>query len=370
MATKKRATTTKCPSCHKLTRTDHKFCQQCGHNLVPHKKRGVHKCPNCKGIIEGHSRYCKHCGTSVDTYAHHAFVRLLMFFIVFLVVAFALLIFFSPELVDYGGDQATVSEPKDPFLRMSNAVCAWKDDSFNLCTNVNWNGDDGDYVKCSFSGNMDEKSWATSPFTCCGNVGTEEGIKLARTFLFDEEGNTYDDEGVSISCLGKPSSNKGSFLPDGSTEYKTNYWFTAKSSSTTSNGHGTEYIKFPRRVKSCDYTGWWETKKDTNSDFCVNARGVFSGYGDLFGQEVYSDPGSFRWEGLSESLLDPEGVIYEDYAIYSPLCSPDLGIAPRHYVRGKLDGFRTDRLTLSWDYFSNYPRPSVNIFLDLDCMLY
>ena len=84
MATKKRVTRKKCPSCNKLTGTDHKFCQHCGHNLVPQKKRGVHKCPSCKGIIEGHSRYCKHCGASVDTYAHHTFVRLLMFFIVFL----------------------------------------------------------------------------------------------------------------------------------------------------------------------------------------------------------------------------------------------------------------------------------------------
>ncbi len=371
MAAKKRSTRRKCPNCHKLTGSEHKFCQHCGHNMAPHKKKGIHKCPNCRGVIEGHSRYCKHCGTSIDTYAHHAFVRLLMFFIVFLVVAFALLIFFSPALVDYGGEQVTVSEERDPFLRMNNAVCTWKDNSFNVCTNVNWNGVGGDYVKCSFSGNMDEKSWTSSPFTCCGDVGTEEGVKLARSFLFDAEGNTYEDEGVSVSCSGKPASlGEGSFLPAPPEEYEKSYWFTAKSSSTSSLGHGVEYIDFPRRVKSCDYTGRWVTTKDLNSGFCVNAQGTFGGYGDLFEQAVYSDPGSFKWEGVSENLLDPEGAFYDGYGIYTPLCSPDFGIKPKHYVGGEFTGFGTDRLILSWDYYSNYPRPSVDIFLDLKCKLY
>ncbi|MBT3865576.1 zinc ribbon domain-containing protein [Candidatus Woesearchaeota archaeon] len=377
MATKKRATRKKCSNCHKLTSTEHKFCQHCGHNLTPHKKRGVHKCPNCKGVIEGHSRYCKHCGTSIDTYAHHAFVRLLMFFIVFLVVAFALLIFFSPALVDYGGEQVTVSETKDPFLRMGNAVCTWKDDSFNLCTNVNWDGNENDYVKCSFSGNIDEKSWTSSPLTCCGDVGTDEGIKLARSFLFDEGGNTYEDEGVSVSCSGKPSSfGSNQFLPKPLEEYEMSYWFTAKSASTSGKGRGTEYINFPSRVKSCEYTGRWITTRDISSDFCIGAEGVFSGYADLFEQTVYSDPGTFRWEGVSENLLNPEGVVYENYAVYSSLCSPDFGITPKYYVRGNLGsvnsttGFGTDQLALSWDYYSNFPRPGVNIFLDLNCTLY
>lgn len=371
MAAKKRATRKKCPSCHKLTGTAHKFCQHCGHNMVPHKKRGVHKCPNCKGIIEGHSRYCKHCGTSVDTYAHHAFVRLLMFFIVFLVVAFALLIFFSPALVNYGGERITVSEEKDPFLRMSNAVCTWKDDSFNVCTNVNWNGGSDDYVKCSFSGNMDEKSWSSSPFTCCGDVGSEEGVKLARSFLFDAEGNTYEDEGVSVSCTGKPSSLKGdSFLPASTTEHMLSYWFTAKSQSTSGKGSGVELMEFPRRVKSCEYTGRWMTTRNINSDFCIGASGDFNGYADLFEQTVYSDPGSFNWEGVSENLLNPEGVLYEGYAVYAAMCSPDFGRGPKHFVSGRLTGFGTETLTLSWGYFSNFPRPSVDVSLDLNCVLY
>ena len=377
MATKKRATRKKCSNCHKLTETDHKFCKHCGHNLAPHKKRGIHKCPNCKGVIEGHSRYCKHCGTSIDTYAHHAFVRLLMFFIVFLVVAFALLIFFSPSLVDYEREQVTVSESKDPFLRMSNTVCAWKDDSFNLCTNVNWDGDSEDYVKCSFSGNMDDKSWTSSPFTCCGDAGNSEGVKLVRSFLFDEGGNTYKDEGVSVSCTGKPASLSGNqFLPKLTEQYELSYWFTAKSSSTSSTGSGVEYLEFPRRVKSCEYVGHWKTTNDVNSGFCIGAEGVFSGYADLFEQTVYSDPGNFRWEGVSENLFNPEGAVYEDYAVYSSLCSPDFGIEPRHYVRGRLgsvnstNGFGTDKLAFSWDYYSVYPRPSVDISLEFNCELY
>jgi hypothetical protein len=370
MATKKRVTRKKCPSCNKLTGTDHKFCQHCGHNLVPQKKRGVHKCPSCKSIIEGHSRYCKHCGASIDTYAHHNFVRLLMFFIIFLVAAFALLIFFSPTLVNYtSSNQGVVVESTDPFLRMSNAVCTWKDDSFNLCTNVNWDGNSGDYAKCSFSGNMDEKTWTSSPFTCCGDVGDVEGVKLARSFVFDEEGNIYDDEGVSVSCLGKPSKAAIPALSS-SRDYALSYWFTAKTRSTSDKGEGIEYIDFPDDVKSCEYTGRWITTRDTNSDYCINAQGDFNGYADLFEQTVYSDPGLFRWEGLAENLIDPEGKVYDDYTIYTPICSNEFGISPKHYVKGTISGFETNRLSLEWEYFSNYPRPSVDIFLDFNCKVY
>ncbi len=371
MATKKGVTRKKCPSCNKLTGTDHKFCQHCGHNLVPPKNRGVHKCPSCKGILEGHSRYCKHCGASVDTYAHHTFVRLLLFFIVFLVVAFALLIFFSPTLVNYSSyDQDVVLESNDPFLRMSNAVCTWKDGSFNLCTNVNWDGNSGDYSKCSFSGNMDEKTWTSSPFTCCGTVGDTEGIKLARSFLFDDEGNIYDDEGVSVSCLGKPSKITVSASPS-SKDYAKSYWFTAKTRSTSGTGNGVEVINFPDKVKSCEYTGRWITTKDLNSaGYCVGAQGVFNGYADLFEQEVYSNPGKFNWEGLSKNLIDPEGELYDNIGIYTPICSNEFSITPKHYVTGKINGFETNKLTLDWEYYSNYPRPAVDIFMDFKCKVY
>ena len=371
--TKKRAVTHKCPSCKKVISKVAKFCKNCGHDIVPHKKKGTHRCPSCKGMIEGHSRYCKHCGANVDTYAHHSFVRLLLFFIVFLIAASALLLFYSPEFVNFGVvSQEVVEEPVEPFLKMGSAVCTWKDDSFTLCANVNWDGNDGDYVQCSFSGNTDGKVWSSSPLTCCGDVGTNEGVKLVRSFLFDKEGNTYKDEAMSVNCLGKTS--EESLIPvkeEESLFIEKSFWFTAMPESSSASGEDTISFNFDRNVRNCELSGTWITTRNGKYDAeCIGATGSFNAQADLFAQTVLDNPGAFRWSGGRSDVLDPVAQAYSGEVLHTNLCDTNYNVQSKNMVTAKLSGFETKTLTYEWEYVSDYPRPHLDVFVDMSCEVY
>ncbi|MDP3917328.1 MAG: zinc ribbon domain-containing protein [Nanoarchaeota archaeon] len=369
----------KCVNCHKPVVKGSKFCKHCGASQVHHKAVKVHTCPSCKGILEEFSRFCKHCGANIDAFAHSNFVRILLYFIVFLVLALALLIFFSPTLVDFEGpvvdDNSGSYDASNSMLKMNNAVCSWKDDSFDLCATVNWAGDTNDYAKCSFAGNLNDKKWTNSPFTCCQKVDDKEGVKLIRSFIFDENGNAYGDEGLSVSCMGRPSQEVPA--PVLSTrEYEQSFWLSAKVvGGQSAYASGSKLINFPGKVKSCEIDGRWVTDANnadgSDAAYCVGGEGIFFGTADLFGQSIISDPGLFYWAGYDKRILDPTSKIYDDYAFYASLCDDAyISHGSRYYARGKLDGFQTNQLKLDWNYFANFPRPEVDIFMDLKCQIY
>ncbi len=371
-------TNKKCPNCSNIVHETSKFCHHCGAHLIPQKSMRQHKCPSCKGILEEFSRYCKHCGANVDTFHHSRFVKALLYFIVFLVLALALLVFFSPTLVNvnqgYKETQAmnVASGKQQAFLKIDNAICNWEDNSFNLCTTVNWKGNTGDYVQCSFTGNLEDKKRYVSPVTCCNKVGTDEGAKLTRAFLFDSNGNSYKDDTLSATCLGKPVKQAPSAVkPLVSSMYQKSFWFNAKPKNTPTKGNGVVYIDIPGKVKSCEITGNWITKSNTGGQeqYCNGGEGLFYGSADLFDQSVFSDPSVFIWAGSEKHYFDPKGKLHEDYSVYLDLCDGQYTIEPRHYTRAVLSGFETNKLALEWDYFSSYPRPDVDVFVNLDCKL-
>ena len=362
-----------CSHCHKSVPASAKFCHYCGKGLSRPKQVAKHHCPSCKGVIEGFSRFCKHCGANIDTFAHSTFVKVLLSFIVFLVIALALLIIFAPSFVEF--DTQTPVAQVDPFLAINNGLCTWDEDHFTACANVNWGGSPGDYMQCGFSGTTADKKWGTSPLTCCGSVGTNEGNKLVRTFLFDRDGAPLQDDSVSVACSGKPSSS--SVTPDipSFSDYQKSFWITVEAEGKLLSATGTKTIQFPSKVKQCTVSGRWETRADpihgnTDAGFCVGAEGIFYGEADLFGQTVFTDPSTFFWAGYEKALLDPPGRTYENYAVYADLCDSTYYIEPRHQVTGRLTGFETDTLTFQWDYYSNYPRPNMDIFVDLTCDVY
>jgi RNA polymerase subunit RPABC4/transcription elongation factor Spt4 len=371
----------KCKECGNVVDGSSKFCKFCGANLVPAKKVRSHKCPTCNGVVEEFSRFCKHCGSNIDTILHSRFVRILLYFILFLILVLALLLLFSPTLVNFNSvieknvDDGLVYEVSEPFLKVNNAVCSWQDDSFNLCANVNWDGKNAkDYVKCSFGGEMDAKKWMTSPFTCCLDVGNKEGIKLVRAFLNNDEGENYLDDGVSVNCDGKPNV-KPVEVGNKYTIYQKSFWFVAQTRGGISYyGDGTQYIEFPGRVKECEINGRWVTKDDPTTSggdsFCDGAEGIFFGDADQYGQSVFSDPGKFWWTGIRKTEFDPEGDTHSGYGVYLHLCDRDYLNNPEHYVRGRLNGFGSNELALDWEYYSSHPKPKASVFVDLNCKVY
>jgi hypothetical protein len=375
---KKISSHTRCSNCHSIINENAKFCTHCGHNVVPHKLHGVHNCPSCKGTIEGFSRYCKHCGANIDTFGHGKFVKVLLYFILFLVLALALLIFFSPTLVNDGGYGDTSIDlgvgGEKPFLKLNNAVCNWDGSSFNLCANVNWAGKTGDYVRCGFAGNLNDKKLYSAPVTCCDNVGDKEGTKLVRGFLYDSEGNSYDDDSLSVSCVGKTKKESGiKPVPKTTTPYQKSFWFVAKPRGTPADGSGTVEIKFPSKVKSCKIGGNWVTTKaflESEAGYCVGGKGVFYGNADFSTQNIFSDPGIFSWAGYDKHLLNPEGKLHEGKGLFMYICDLSYQTGPSHYVQAQFSGFETPTLFLDWEYYSTYPKPNVNIFVDMDCELY
>ncbi len=368
----------KCPHCNNHVSDLSTFCHHCGAHLVPPKAVHVHHCPSCHGVIEGFSRYCKHCGANVDTFHHGKFVKVLLYFIVFLILALALLIFFSPTLVnlDYnyntaGSEIHVAAGTKESFLKVNNAICNWEDDSFKLCATVNWKGGTSDYIQCSFGGNLEDKKLYSSPVTCCSNVGTQEGVKLARAFLFNDDGSSYKDDALSATCVGKPQPKTTVVPKETKTNVQKKFWFTAKPTTTPTKGSGTIYVDFLGKVKSCEIKGRWVTKTNSikGEAYCLGGEGVYYGNLDLFEQSVFSDPMTFIWAGPEKHYFDPEGQMHNGQSVYLDLCDPQYMIKPRYYISGIFSGLETNQLALDWKYFSNYPRPDVDVFVELDCKL-
>ncbi len=369
----------KCPECGRTLDKNSRFCKHCGAKLLPLKKIRTHKCPNCSGIVEEFSRFCKHCGANIDTLIHSKFVRFLLYFI--LVIVLALLVFFAPTFVDFeemindGDGEELIHEISDPFLKLNTAVCTWEGDSYNVCANVNWKGKkEGDFVRCSFSGETDENKWMSSPFTCCGDVGEEEGVKLVRAFLINDKGVNYLDDSLSVSCSGKPVV-KPVVPGDKYSTYQKNFWFIARTrGGASSDGKGVEYIEFPGKVRNCEINGKWITRKENNrfsgEGACDDAEGIFFGEADLYGQSVFSDPSNFWWAGFEAPMFDPEGAAHEGYGVYLDLCDTSYLTGPRNYVRGRFSGFGTKEIALDWEYYSRYPKPEVDIIIDLKCQVY
>ena len=281
---------------------------------MPRKKRVVKK----RVVSKAHKRLKRHTKSHHPDMVHSSFVKFLMYMILFLIMALALLIFFSPTIVDFdgpvnGGD--IIYEPVEPFLKINNAVCTWEEDSFNLCANVNWEGASDDYVKCGFGGMMEDKKMFSSPVTCCGDAGDEEGVSLVRAFLYNGNGEVYLDEGLSVTCTGKPKKEVTGLFPSSPEVYEKSFWFIAGPTGDMAMGGGVEYIDFPGRVKKCNVEGRWLTKgtsSEAHGAYCVGAEGEFYGNADLFGQDVFSDPDLFWWAGYSKHFIDPEGMVHED----------------------------------------------------------
>jgi len=353
-----------CPHCHIKIEGLSRFCKHCGGSFYPKTLRRKHHCPSCRGIVEEFSRFCKHCGANIDTFIHTKTVKFFMYLAIFLIIALALLLFFAPTSVDKT-DEVTIDVGKS-FVKVSDSFCSWQDDSFRACTTVNWKGDSDDYIVCDFGdGILDGQKIYQSPFTCCSDV--DEGLNLAKAYLFSEDGKNYEDDGTSVTCSGKPDI----YIPSSvkTTNYKKNIWFHAKETEGHGDGYGVIYVNFPGKVQSCEFDGYFELKSSAKLDFCNNAKGVFSGAADLYGQSVFTDPGEYRWAGATFSLMDPVGKLFEGYSVYFWTCDPTYHKSPKYYVKGKFSGFGTKILELNWEYYNEYPRPDANVFLNLDCQI-
>ena len=369
----------KCAHCDKVIEPTSSFCKHCGASGFPKKFSRKHHCPSCKGVIEEFSRFCKHCGSNVDTFLHSKTIRFLMYSVLFLVVVLTLLLFFAPTSFDglgaVNGNGKTEIEIGKPFIKMSEEICSWQDGSFRACVNVNWKGGEGDYIGCDFSGSgSGGKSGGIyqSPFTCCENVGDDEGLKLVRSYLFDKKGDVYGEDTISVECDGRP------FVPSPiknveKISYEKSFWFTAKKTFGHGDGEGTVFVNFPGNVQSCEINGRWKTNNQYtdssggNTGYCHRAEGIFYGNSDAYGQEVFSDPDEFIWAGYGYPEVNPVGKLHESYGIYLYTCDPQYYQKNRYYVDGVFSGFGTDVLRVDWSYFNEYPRPHVDVFVDLKC---
>ena len=260
-------------------------------------------------------------------------------------------------------------------LTVNAASCTWKDNAYEICETVSWQGTSATYAKGYIPGGEQietSPSHTSSPFTYCQTVGTESGYRIVRALLYDQEG-LVKDVGKGVSCEPQP------VQPTPPARQRT-YTMVVNGSFSTHPPLGSSkpfaqgiYTKtFPDKVTSCTIRGRWITDDDlfgSRRQFCHGAEGTFTASADATEQYVTNDPNYFSWSGLSKAKSNPPPTTYEGYIMYMHICDNNYHREPRYYARSTVTGFDTKTLTFDWEYFDDETQPAVNFIFQLDCTL-
>ncbi len=367
-----------CPNCNKPILDNVKFCDHCGYNakISSQKRTRVHKCPNCKGVINQYSRFCNHCGADIHVLSHSHAVKSLMYLILIIVIALAIFLFFGPI---YIGDDTSSNEElsliDNQFVTIGDTNCEWSGSNYRVCQTVDWEGNIGDYVKCSFQdGNDVEQSgnYVDSPFTCCSDVSSKGGIKISRVYLYNKAHTLVLDDSASVSCDGKPSA---PFITPKKKEVSIeseNFWFIAERTTSHGKGVGRELVVFDGDVESCEFSGRYYIngrKLEQQTGYCNGAKGIFVGSASAQHQEVITDPDNFAWGGLSKPKVNPLPETYDGYSFYAFTCDAKFFNDPSYKVNIQITGFGTNTLEFNWNYRNEETQPRVEVYYELACKI-
>ena len=353
----------RCHICHKVIDTVSNFCKFCGAKIRT-LKRGVRKCPNCKKEVEDFSTYCRHCGANLIRSPKKTGAQILTYILLVLLLLVALFIFYTS--LSKLGPPEKLETKLEPKAEIVSTTCNWETNSFRICQTSSWEG--GSYAKGYIPGGEDLE---ISPrqyndfFVYCQRIGNEEGFRVVRTIIYDEQNNILKDIGSGVEC--RPTR-----VPVESRIYNfNNYgWFTAERTTRYSDGSGTVVLEFPDEVVSCQINGTYRINDDPRArlrQYCDRATGVFDGYADVFRQYVTSDPNFFIWDGKIKQ--DPLPTMHDGYSIYLNTCDNLFYQKRRYYVHAKLSGFRSKILKLDWVYKDEANKPKVDVFFNLNCQL-
>ena len=342
------------------------YCHHCGR-----RTRGLHEalklCPHCKKQVDVLSTYCKHCGTTLTGKKQPSPLSFLLHIVVFLVILLGLFLLYTyPRPLQEQQEELPLSAT----VSLSELTCAPTTKGFDVCGKVSWEG--GAYAKAYIPGGeeLDISKKQSGPFTYCQSVGSEEGLRVFRAFVYDSQEHVVADRGEGVSCVKK--------APVIITPPST-YLFTKKVQFFTENqfqrpeGRGNVPVSFPDPVLSCTLEGTWKTDNMVLGSlgrpqlYCHDARGTFTGQLAFTKQSVTTDAGPFLWDSMT--LIDPLPTTYEGYIAYMRTCDTQYLAKERYFTSVQARGMGTDTLVLDWYYKNDDTQPRVDFSLDFICQL-
>lgn len=361
----KRGKNLRCHVCHKPFDPNSNFCKFCGAKIRTIRK-GVRKCQNCKKEVEDFSSYCRHCGTSLARGKKLTSAKVLTYILSFILLLTVLFIFYT-SLSKIGPPEREQLQ-QEPTAELLSVTCNWETNSFKICQTTSWRG--GSYAKGYIPGG---ESLELSPsqysdfFVYCQDVGKDEGFRIVKTMLYDENGIVLKDVGKGVECKGikeRISKVKELFY-----DFNKYGWFRAIRTGYA-EGSGTVALEFPGNIMSCEINGTYKIDNDPRADirqYYDGAVGSFFGYADAFRQYVTTDPAMFLWDNKVRD--DPLPTMHDGSIVY--IDTPDnlFYQRRRYYVSARLSGIRSRTLRLDWTYKDEANKPAVDVFFNLNCKI-
>lgn len=359
----------KCVHCGAQIPSGANYCHHCGR-----RTRGLHTalklCPHCKKQVDGVSTYCKHCGRSLSGKKPASPLSFMMHILVFLIILLALFLLYT-----YPRPLQEVPEelPASASVSLRDLTCTPTARGFDLCGNIAFEG--GSYAKAHIPGGeeLDAAEKHYESFTYCQSIGSEEGMRVLRAFVYDEHDNLITDRGEGVSC-DRPDVTP--FVQASPYAYEKFVQLYTENQFDRPEGQGQMVVQFPDPVLSCVITGDFDiddgarktgTKTTGTQQYCDGAHGSFSGQLTFAQQHTLVDADPFLWDSVA--LIDPEPTAYADYIAYARTCDTQYRIKERYYTSVRTRGVGTDTLILDWYYKNDDTHPRVFFNFDFACQL-
>ncbi|MEK6839333.1 MAG: zinc ribbon domain-containing protein, partial [Nanoarchaeota archaeon] len=188
--------TAKCVHCGNQIPSGANYCHHCGR-----RTRGLHTalklCSHCKKQIDAISTYCKHCGHSLSGKKPTSPLSFMLHILVFLILLLALFLLYTyPRPLQ----QISEEQPVSASVSLRDLACTPTARGFDVCGTIAFEG--GAYAKAHIPGGeeLDATEKQYEHFTYCQSVGSEEGMRVIRGFVYDEQDNLIADRGEGVSC--------------------------------------------------------------------------------------------------------------------------------------------------------------------------
>ncbi len=361
-----------CSHCGKQLHKEANYCHHCGKHIHGGKE-GYHQCSTCKRLVLHGSTYCTHCGAHLVHGQRFRWARVLLSLLVFFVILLAVLLL----MITPSSDKEEVAVPpvsEEASVFVSGLRCTDSTQGFEVCGSVSWNG--GAYAKAHIPGGeeLEETAKQYDDFTYFQLVGSQEGFRVFRAFVYGDSGSLVAESGDGVACEKKKKPVLVSVIEP--THFTKNVQFYTESQSGKPEGSGSVSVSFPANVLSCVINGSFITenggaktgvKTFTIKQYCHGASGEFFGEADATHQTVTVDADAFLWN--SYQVIDPEPVLYDGFVAYTYTCDPQYLLKKRYYTHVVADGFGSPTLTLDWYYKNDDTQPRVFFTMDLQCLL-
>lgn len=364
--------TVRCAYCHHVIDSTSQFCRHCGHRVRRLVKETL--CPKCGKYAEHLAAYCNHCGFKIHRAGGQrvTFVHILRYFVSLLLVVLVLIIFFT---ILYKQEERRSLETQqvavpNSFLNIAALQCEKAQQAFRVCGTYSWKGAVGDYVTVHVPRAQIEES---VPFTLeffehCSDVNAEEGFRVVRMVLYNEQGVVLDQVSKGVLCkdeevkLPVPSRRVSDVTKRGR--------FRAEQTTTYNRGFGTTILTFDGPIQECAFDGSYEVDdspalRSRITGRCDKARGTFFGTVTKRRQSVTNDPGAFAWD--YKSVTDPEPETVDGYFFAMKSCDPSYHRGTAHHIVARLHGIGTSTLTVAWEFDDDAPDRAAEVSYTLHC---